>query len=122
MDTPSSATPVRYTWDAVQYPFLVIRVLPGVFSLRPLPDDLSVPVLRAFSWGAMEVCGREFRMALVLGAGRALYLEPDGAEHLERDIPWYQPLIDFDPPGLAFLPGTGAATENPERDAAGDSR
>jgi hypothetical protein len=76
MDTPSSVPPVRYTWTAVQYPFLVIRVLPGTFSLRPLPRDLSVPILRALSWGAMESCGREFRMALVFGAGQALYLEP----------------------------------------------
>jgi hypothetical protein len=114
MDTPSSVPPVRHTWTAVQYPFLVIRVLPGVFSLRPLPRDLSVPALRALSWSAMEACGREFRMALVLGAGQALYLEPDGREHVERDIPWYQPLIDFDPPALAFLPGSGAATENPD--------
>jgi hypothetical protein len=114
MDPHSPVFPARHTWTAVQYPFLLIRVLPGVFSLRPLPGDLSVPVLRALSWSAMEAGGWEFRMALVLGAGQALYLEPDGGEHAERDIPWYWPLIDFDPPALAFLPGPVAATENPD--------
>jgi hypothetical protein len=84
MGSHPSVSLVRYTWTTARYPFLVIRVLPGVFSLRPLPDDLTVPVLRTFSWSAMDACGRELRMPLVLGPGQALYLDPDGEERRER--------------------------------------
>lgn len=40
MDRHSPVSPLSYTWTAVQYPSPLIRVMPGVFALRPLPGNL----------------------------------------------------------------------------------
>jgi hypothetical protein len=40
MDRHSPDFLVRYPCTAVQYPFLLIRVMPGDFALRPLPGDI----------------------------------------------------------------------------------
>src|SRR3989442_3159637 len=56
--------PARTTWADARYPYLVIRVMAGVFSLRPLPSDLERDVLIALGWSVMDAFERRFRMCL----------------------------------------------------------
>jgi hypothetical protein len=114
MGTPSGIRPARYTWAEARYPYLVIRLVPDTYSLRPLPADLDFAVIRALGWSAMQATGYQLPMSLALGRHLALCLDPDGTERLEASVRPEGTLIDFDPPSLGFLPAP--AEPPPNRD------
>jgi hypothetical protein len=62
----------RHTWKNTRYPYIVIRLAPGMYSLRPPPGDLSRDVLLALAWSAMWECEGRLRTCLVLSAHEAL--------------------------------------------------
>ena len=103
MDTLPVA-PARTTWADARYPYLVIRIMSAVYSLRPLPKDLSRDVLVALAWSAMDAFERRFRICLVLGLKEALYLEPDGTSYLVADPPSGGLNLDVDPARIDYLP------------------
>jgi hypothetical protein len=86
------------------YPHLVIRYASAVFGVVPLADDLSIAVLLAFAWAAMDACHREYRMCLTLGPEHAVYLECDGTYRTARHVPLGGAAILCVPDQLGFLP------------------
>ena len=59
-------------------PCLVIRVMPAVHLMVPLPVHASMTALVARARDAMERSGRRYRMCLVVSPVRGWYLDPDG--------------------------------------------
>ncbi len=103
MDTIPVA-PARTTWADARYPYLVIRIMSGVYSVLPLPSDLSRELVVALAWSAMDAFERRFRVCLVLGPKEALYLEPEGTSHLLADPPSGGLNLDLDPARTDYLP------------------
>src|SRR5690242_19015822 len=103
MDTIPVA-PTRTTWADARYPYLVIRMMSAVYSVRPLPSDLSRDLLVALAWSAMNGFEGRFRMCLVLGPEEALYLEPGGTSQLLADPPSGGLNLELDPGRTDYLP------------------
>jgi hypothetical protein len=98
-----------YTWANVTYPLLVIRLMPAVFHLRPLPADLSRDVLAGLGQAAMDALKRKHQMCLVFSPHEALYYLLDGRALESRQPPEGGFNPGFYPPELDFLPALGEA-------------
>jgi hypothetical protein len=94
----------RHTWETATYPYLVIRVMPAVYSIRPLPADVGRDVLLALAWSVMDAHERRFRLCLVLGPSEAIFLEPDGRQHTSDSLPSGGVNLDVDPSKTEYLP------------------
>lgn len=70
------AVPVDF--DPRRYPYLVIRLGAGVFSVRPLPPELGRAQLVVSALQTLDRLKRRFRLLLVFGPTKALNIEPDG--------------------------------------------
>jgi hypothetical protein len=95
-----------WTWANATYPLLVVRVIPGVYSLRPLPGDLSREVLTALAATAMDACGRRYHMCLMFSPKEPLYFLPEGGTTDSEAPPSGGVNLAFYPPELDFLPAT----------------
>jgi hypothetical protein len=101
---PIPVAPARTTLEDARYPYLVIRLMAAVYSVRPLPPDLDREVLLALAWSTMDALERRFRICLVLGPKEALYLEPDGTCRAKSQTPSGGINLAVDPSRMDFLP------------------
>lgn len=96
--------PARTTWANARYPYLVIRLMASLYSIRPLPTDVSRDVLLALAWSTMDALERRFRVCLVFGPKEALFLERDGTSWESDTPPSGGVNFDLDPSRTSFLP------------------
>jgi hypothetical protein len=71
--------------EPAQYPYVVIRYMPAVYDVRPVPP--SMPRERLVSVILSEVRRTRFRMCCVFAADDCVYCEPDGTTRASNDPP-----------------------------------
>jgi hypothetical protein len=70
---------------APAYPYVVIRYMPAVYDIRPVPP--SMPRERLVAFILSEVQRTRFRMCCVFAANDCVYCEPDGSTRASDDPP-----------------------------------
>lgn len=68
-----------------EFPYLVIRLLPGVYQRLPLRKGHGLEDLLAIARRHRDKVRRS--ICLVLGPKQAVYFGPDGTENLSNSIP-----------------------------------
>lgn len=104
MEADLRLSPPRSTWLEARPPFLVIRLLPGTYSVQLMPTDLSRAALVELGWKTMEALGRRHSVCVVFGWFDAAFLEFDGSAKWSQDVPCGGALMDPPEELLHFLP------------------
>ncbi len=73
------------TVERVQYPYVVIRYMPAVYDVRPVPPSMARERLIAVILS--EVRRTRFRMCCVFAPNDCVYCEPDGTTRASDEPP-----------------------------------
>jgi hypothetical protein len=74
-----------YAPHSKNFPYLVERMIPGVYNIIPRSADTSIDDLVAEAKDI--IAERKTRVCVVLGPKRGLYVEPDGSVNESESIP-----------------------------------
>ncbi len=62
----------------IRYPYLVVRIIPAVYRIKPLPQNLIREALVELGWKEFHANQGRFQISVVFGPHECRYLKADG--------------------------------------------
>jgi hypothetical protein len=62
----------------IRFPYIVIRIIPAVYQVKPLPQNLIREALVELGWKEFYANQGRFQIAVVFGPNDCRYLRADG--------------------------------------------